>query len=228
MQHNPSTRTRVEKQNEINCVNKLKGNKKKKDYTATVASTTVISSGLPPVAYILLRLALIANGDIKSLSNDNARAIAAREFAVICNLIGSVTPSTSCNISTSNVSGILSKTPSVATKMTSPARTGKLNMEVDQVISKVQKRNQSKIIEKERDSNWFDVTFKNSTKEKALIKGTQIGGLALPFMLSSLSIGPYNASRSGLHKSPEVRATCALELFNRIITTLQKRAFDDL
>lgn len=29
MQHNPSTYTRIEKQNKINCVNKLKGNKKR-------------------------------------------------------------------------------------------------------------------------------------------------------------------------------------------------------
>lgn len=50
-----------------------------------------------PVAFMLLRLALMAKGDMKSLSNDRERAISASELAVICNLTGSVTPSI-CNL----------------------------------------------------------------------------------------------------------------------------------
>lgn len=76
-------------------------------YVATVASTTVISSGFPPekinkmnkcndqcnsgaiffgyipVALMLFRRAFTENGDINSLSNDSDRAISAMAFAVI-------------------------------------------------------------------------------------------------------------------------------------------------
>lgn len=59
-----------------------------------MASTTVTSSGFPPIAFILFFLALIEKGDKNLLSNDNWRAIRAIELAHICNLTGSQTPST--------------------------------------------------------------------------------------------------------------------------------------
>jgi hypothetical protein len=60
--------------------------------------------------------ALIAKGDIKSLSNDSDRAINAMELAVICNFTASLSPSTLFKVSSNKSFGTLSKTPSVATE----------------------------------------------------------------------------------------------------------------
>jgi len=93
----------------------------------TAARTTVTSSTLPPATLPNpLARAFFANGDKKFSSCDNLRAINAMEFAQAWILAASGAEDPDCNdrISSCNTeSGMLSKTPSVAKRITSPSST---------------------------------------------------------------------------------------------------------
>lgn len=81
-----------------------------------------------PIVYIPLALADLANGERNLSSKARLRAIQAIELATFCILTGSRSPCRQQSSETNSWSGTLSNTPSVATSITSPSSTGKLDV----------------------------------------------------------------------------------------------------